>query len=272
MRKSFRREKKQHQSGNTDIHIPKETIHVEKNLIIDWVLRLKSIINHNRKFLKNIFIVVIISGVISGIFIFLYTSLTKKHNYLFFTYLEEYEELKKDKPKKDEKTQEAQKSQKERKNKLTLLAENSHKLCHTFLKTPNSYNACLIEAVSYIELEQPEKASESLNLFGEYNSHKGAGAYILFFAAQAYESLLNYKKAYNIYHKLEEILKPIKKDDIAIFHKGKILLLQNKLDLAEDMFYRIINDFPTSQFLQDAKSFLKLVALRKHDILNATSD
>ena len=218
MKKSSIKKTKQSESG---IRLPSETIHVENNLIIDWLLKIKAIIRENQKFFKNIMISTIVALVVSGIIIFIYTSLAKKHNYLFFTYLNQYQEFKDIKP-------EAQK-----KEKLEKLIEDTHKLCHVFLKTPHSYNACLIEAVSYIELDQSEKASTPLDLFSKYNANNGAGAYALFFAAQAYESLFNYERAYDLYNELEELLKPIKQDDIAVFHKGKVLLLQNQLDLAE---------------------------------------
>lgn len=252
MRKTSRRSEKQAESA---FILPSEAVHVEHNLIVEWLLKLRAIARRNQKFLRNMFISMLTALVISGMIIFIYTSLSKKHNYLFFTYLDQYQELKK---------VETEDSKKE---KFTKLAQDTHKLCHVFWKTSHSYNACLLEAASYIELGEPEKTSTALDLFSNYNSKNGAGVYVLFFAAQAYENLLDYQRAYEIYNQLEQLLKPLKQDDIAVFHKAKILFLQNKLDLAEQIFHRIAKDFSTSKFLSDSRNFLKLIALQKSNVL-----
>ena len=234
-----------------------EVVHIEHNFIVHWLLQLKHWFRKNKSFLQNLLLISFIALAIGGVIIFLYSSLAKKQNYLFFKYMNEFNEFKELKP------------EEEKKQKLTRLLDDVHKLCYTSWKTSHSYNACLIEAAVLIQLDQPEKASKPLELFGQENGDNGAGAYALFFAAQMYENLLDFDQAYQIYHQLEEILKPIKKDDIALFNRGKVLYLQDKLKLSEQVFEEILDRFPNSKLSKDVYSFLNLIAFKRSEELFA---
>ena len=234
---------------------PPEVVHIENNFIVQWLLQLKHWLRKNKLFLQNLFLISFIALAVGGVIIFLYSSLVKKQNYLFFKYVKEFNEFKELKP------------EEEKKEQMTRLLGDVHKLCHTTWKTSHSYNACLIEAAVLIQLDQPEKASEPLELFGQKNSHNGAGAYALFFAAQMYENLLDFDQAYQIYNQLEEVLKPIKKEDIALFNKGKVLYLQGKLKLSEQVFEEVLDRFPNSKLSKDVYSFLNLIAFKRSEEL-----
>ena len=251
--------RKKRESQRERTFTPTETIHVEKNLIIAWLLQLKHWISRNQSYLKNVLWVIILALLPTVICIFLYSALIKKQNYLFFVYIQEFNEVKK-LTSKDEKIK-----------KMTRLNKKAHKLCHTFFKTSHSYNGCLVEAATFVELDKASETSYPLDLFGQKNAENGAGMYALFFAAQTYENLLEFDKAYRIYHQLEESLKEIKKDDIPLFNKGKILFLQGKTKLAEDVFLDLLSRFPESKLLEGTRSFLNLIAFKKgEELLNQT--
>ena len=244
-------------------HVPAESsfevIEVERNLIQNWLLSLQVWARENIKFLRGLLLASVFALLISLIFIGFYTALVRKQNYQFFSYLNRYNEYKE------------LKSTEEKNKKLRALIKDCRELCYTFLKTSHSYNACLLEAASYIELKEYKKVSKPLDMFGQYNSKNGAGVFALFFAAQAYENLLDFEKAYQLYNQLEDTLKLIGKDDIIIYNKAKILYLQGKLDLAETMFQKIAYEQSSSDLHGAALDFLRLIAFKKHEKLNQKS-
>ncbi len=235
--------------------VPTEAIHVESNLIVAWLLRLKHSTKKNQSYLKSVLGVIILALLPTIICIFLYSALVKKQNYLFFKYVQAFNKFK-------ELTSEGEKIK-----KMEALNKKANKLCYTFFKTSHSYNGCLVEAATLIELDKPTEASRPLDLFGQKNSNNGAGVYALFFAAQTYENLLEFDKAYQIYHQLEGSLKEIKKDDLPLFNKGKVLFLQGKTKLAEEVFFDLLARFPESKLKEGTRSLLNLIAFKKGEEL-----
>ena len=229
-----------------------ETIEIERNLIQNWLLDLRSWAKRNTRLLKILSLISVLALIISLILIGLYTALIEKHNYQFFSYLTRYNGYK------------ILEDSQERNDKFRRLIQDSRKLCDTFFKTSHSYNGCLLEAVSYIELKEYEKVSKPLNMFGQHNADNGAGIFALFFAAQAYENLLNFEEAYSIYNQIEVPLKLIGKEDIAIYNKAKILYIQGKLDLAEKMFQEIVDEKKASKLEEASRNFLRLIAFKKN--------
>ncbi len=251
----MKRKKNKDEDQTKQVFATKELVQVESNLIVAWLLSLKAWLQKNWSYLKNIFIIALFSICIAGIFIFLYSSLIEQQNYIFFKYMGEFKEAK-------------ELTSKNNKNKrMSELNKKAHKACHVFFKTSHSYNTCLIEAATFIQMNEPQKASFPLDLFGQKNSDNGAGIYALFFAAQIYENLLQFKKAYEIYHQIDEPLKAIKKNEISLFSRGKILLIEGKLELAEKVFYELLDEFPNSKLVHDVHPFLNLLAFRKREKL-----
>ena len=250
------RKQKPHDSPS---EVSYETIKIERNLIQKWLLDLRSWARQNIKALKVSFLIFILALIISLILVGLYTALTEKQNYQFFSYLTRYNKYK------------LLEDFQEKNDKFRSLIQDSRKLCDTSFKTSHSYNACLLEAASYIELKEYKKASKPLNMFGQHNADNGAGLFALFFAAQAYENLLNFEEAYNIYNQIESPLRLIGKEDIAIYNKGKILYIQGKLDLAEKMFQEVANDKKASKLEEASRRFLRLIAFKKNKQLDQRS-
>ena len=236
-----------------------ETIKVERNLIQNWLLDLRSWGRENIQFLRMLFLVSVFTAIISLIFIGIYTALIEKQNYQFFTYLNQYKAYKKPG------------TAQEKDKNLRELIRNCHNLCHTFFKTSHSYNGCLLEAASYIELKEYKKASKPLDMFGQYNAGSGVGVFSLFFAAQAYENLLEFQKAYELYSQIESPLKEVGKDDIAIYNKARILYLQGKLNLAETLFQKIVYEKPDSEPYEASLNFLRLIAFEKNEKISKKS-
>ena len=253
MKKSSKKQKNHRR--NVQVESSFEVIEVERNLIQKWLLDLRVWARENIKFFRTILLISVFAVLISLIFIGFYTALIKKQNYQFFSYLSQYNEYK------------ALKATGEKNKQLRTLIKDCQKLCHTYFKTSHSYNGCLLEAAAYIELKEYKNASKPLEMFGQYNSNNGAGVFALFFAAQAYENLLDLEKAYQIYNQIEDTLKPTSKDDIAVYNKAKILYLQGKLDLAEMMFQKIVYEQPTSDFYEVSLNFLRLIAFKKNEKL-----
>ncbi len=247
---AFRKKTKRKQQEHEEISkLEKPTIGIQQNLIEEWLFRCKNWIIENTKIIRKVSLFVFGSACIGITFIFIYTGLVQKHNFLFFQYLADYEDYRKleDGP--------------QRKQKFEKLIQKTNEVCNTTLKTSHSYNTCLIEAVSYIELNEKSKAVKPLETYGEHHRNNSVGPLILFYAAQAYENILDLERAYEIYDKIGEKFQSIKKEDIALYHKARILYMQGKIDLAKENFERILKNYPGSIYLRNSESYLMLIGL-----------
>ena len=186
------------------------------------------------------------------------------HNETFYSLVERYDALKTPAPLNEKAEEDTAKRQTEAKQ----LVADAHDLCGSFFSSKYSYNGCLIEALTYLEQKDFSNFALALDRYAAYHGSSPFGAYFLFFAAYGYENTLQLDKAYALYDKLQNILKTIKKEDLALYHKARILYLQKKYSLAEEFFNKIVKDFPASQYRNDAARYLLLSGQTPAPVIN----
>ncbi len=179
--------------------------------------------------------------------IFIYNSLGDEHSRQFFTYFEEYK-LTLDLQDPEQKKQSLQK-----------IASQSHKVCHTLIPTKYSYHSCLIEAIVYIQLEQADKSSVPLSKHADHYAGQAFGIPFMFYAGISAENNLNFEKAYEHYQQLTENLGEIGKEDISLFHKARVLYLQNKYDLSVQSFEDLLRKYPSSEYKEQTQSYIMMI-------------
>lgn len=186
------------------------------------------------------------------VWLLLHTASAESHNKKFYTLLEQFDDVKKF-PKGEA-----------RSAKMKEFAQSADSLCNVVYRTADSYAGCVIMASALIEAKDYAKAAEILDKTASYYEKGGLGAFTLFYAGYAWESTGELDKALGIYTKLEKILKPSEKEDVAIYHQGRIQYYMGKYDEAEALFTKVVKEKAKSEYAEDSKQYLLLVAAARH--------
>lgn len=182
------------------------------------------------------------------IWLLLHTASSESHNKKFYTLVEKFDDVKKF-PKGEA-----------RSLKMKEFAQSAESLCHVVYTTADSYAGCVLLASALIEAKEYEKAANVLKKTADYYEKGGLGAFTLFYAGYAWENAGELDKAMEIYVKLEKILKNSEKDDVALYHQGRIHYYNGKYDEADALFTKIVNEKSKSVYKESAKKYLLLVA------------
>ena len=228
-----------------------EVVHIERNILEDFIISLKKWVHHNKTIVKILISVVIISIIITIIVAIIHNSLSKKHNALFFKSFDSYTEYKKI----TDTT-----SQKE---KLLSISKELGKLCDSLIKTKYSENGCLLQAIIHIHLNQNDMILKPLAHYTKYHNNESISALLLFDLARVYENLGQLDKAYETYNEMNEILLPIKKNELALYGRARVLYAQGKFDLALTQFKKLLVEFPLTSNKEKVDRFIRLIYIVK---------
>ncbi|MCS6985363.1 MAG: tetratricopeptide repeat protein [Leptospiraceae bacterium] len=173
---------------------------------------------------------------------------SQRHNEQFFSLFEEYKKIS-SLPEGETKKEEHRK-----------LAQRAFELCDVIFPTKESRGSCLLAAAASIQAKSPQKAAFYLEKVYDNYHGRYIGPFTLFYAAYAYEEAGDFQKALELYRESEAIFKKIEKEDIALYHQGRILYYLGSLDEAEKIFQKIEESFPASPYLEDAQKYRILIA------------
>ena len=247
-----------------------EVAHINRNFIEASLYRLKFFLKENKKIIKKIFLIIFLFAILLSAWFTIYFSASKKHNKDFFQVFVKYEKVRKEIDKKLNKSTSTplvgnqsakilddKKLEESDKKELSQIIQELKPICEQILATKYSNHACLLMGEVYLELGEFKQTADFLSKYGYSFKNKMAGPYVLFFAAQAYENVYDFNKAYEIYSLLENILRG--KKDLALFHKAKILYYQKKLTQAKSEFESILKNYANTKYKKEVKEYLLLV-------------
>ena len=147
-----------------------------------------------------------------------------------------------------------------RKNQMLEIAKEADSVCNVFLPGKPAASGCLLAASIYSQYEMPQEAAKSLAEFARQTGTEKAGILGHFLAGYAAENTASFDQALEFYNTISVDMKKINREDFTLFHTSRVLYLQNKFEKAEEGFARILKDFPQSVFLDEARTYLRLIA------------
>ena len=225
----------------------KEIITVERNVLENFLLNVKHWLQHNKELVRKAVFIFAGSLVVFLVLLIIH-ALAKDAQGLQLINLKNDLEKTLILPEGDEKQSE-----------LKLRLKEAEGLCGKIWSTPASYIGCLLEAKIHAEQKEFLSSGKAYEKVAHHFGSESLGAYALFEAAYAYEQGGDFDKAYELYNDLEEKYIPIKKEDIAIFHKGRISYIQKKYEIASDLFKKIMSNHKDSIYLKKAKYYLIMI-------------
>jgi len=251
-RKISRGRKKQDQDSKYGIHnVPTDVVEIERNIVENWMIFLKHWFQSNQNIGRYIIIGASSLFVLMIFSIFVFSLARDNHNKKFYELLDEYEKT--------------AKNTTDSKNEILVgIAEKSDALCDKTFKTKYANAGCFLSALIYIELEEDEKSSKALESYSGSVGNDGLAAFTLFFSAYYNEAADDLEKSKKQYERVKRYLKPVDKEDIAIFHLARIHYYQKDYAKAESLFLIIIDNYKSSVYLDAAKKYLLLVSLKQN--------
>ncbi len=233
-----------------------EVVDIERNAVEAWLIDLKHWSAENKPKVKLIGLVVALLVLAFSIFVFVRALTADAHNLKFYRFLETYES--------------AKQLDADAQNKaLKDLVKNTNDMCETFFSTDSSYNACLVSALAYQQLGDEKAFARYLKQYGDHHAGSGLGAYTLFYAAYALEQSNDFEAAIKVYDQIYDTYAEVKKEDIVIYHKGRMNYLLDRREAAATLFKQLVKDYPTSQYKQDAQKYLLLIEALKAQQLSS---
>ncbi|MES0491352.1 MAG: hypothetical protein ABUK01_15265 [Leptospirales bacterium] len=250
-RKGTRSRKKKDQDSKYGIHtVSKDIVEIERNIIENWLISLKHWFQSNANIGKQIIIGVSSAFVLLILSIFVISMARDSHNKKFYELLDEFDKI--SKVTADTKNESLQK-----------LAEKSDALCNKTFKTKFANGGCFLSALIYIELGDDEHTANSLESYSGSVSNDGLAAFTLFFSAYYNESGSDLDKSIQQYERVKRYLKPVEKEDIAMFHLARIYYYKKDYEKSKNLLVNIIDNFKSSVYLEAAKKYLLLVSMKQ---------
>lgn len=239
------RSKQKTEESDLGIHkIPVDIVEIERNIIENWLLHSKHWIQKNRDLARKISLSVLGSFILVLLLILAHNAIAEQHNRQFYDLLANYEKS-------------AQSPE-----TLASLREESEKLCGNLWSTSGSQSACLLHSLLSAKNSETAKAAESLEKYTGKLGGNGLSLFFRFYTGYFYESAGNFDEALEQYKMLRKVLATIEKEDLALFHIGRIHYYQNNHEEAKKVFVSLIKDYPAGSFTAEAKKYISLLALK----------
>lgn len=251
-RKSHRRSNRNDEETQGIHPVSSDVVEIERNLIEKWLLSLKHTARMNPKTTRYLVLSIISAAVLLLVLIFTHTYIKRSHNENFYYLMSQINEVQK-LPDGEIKN-----------SQLVKKGDEAAELCNSFWMTESSYNGCLAAASAYIKAGRPAKAASVLENYTDEYTDEGYGPVVLFQQAHAYEAAGELEKAEKVYSELGPVLKKIKKEDLSIFHRGRVLYYLGRYDEAAALLEKVINDFENSAYSDRAAQYLTLTELKQN--------
>lgn len=230
---------------------PHEIVEIERNFVEQTLLDLKHWAQRNQALFRKIIYGVVGVAVLVFLFVFLDSQAQEQASVEYYKILDKYEKAR-ILPLGDNRNKE-----------LRKVAGEAHKLCSKFWSTNASMQGCLLEGLAFLAAKENALAAKAFEKYADYFSGEPPASYALYYAGIAREATGEFTKAYSHFDKLAEAYKSIKKEDVALFHKGRILYNKQEYKLAEKMFREILDKHKASPYLKEARQYLALIRLQK---------
>lgn len=242
-------------NANYGIHsVPGEIVEIERNIIENWLISIKQWFKVNPSTARKIVFGVFLLFILIFFLVFLHGEVVEKQNSQYYSSLFKYEKLKKESAGKpvDE-------------DKMKDLLKDSTKLCRALWATQYSNAGCLLSAVYANELKDSKQTAEFLEKFAKKASSNAISAFATFYAGYYSETNQDLAEAEKLYDKLESMLPKKADKDFVLYHKGRILYYESKLDKAERIFKDIMENYKSSPYRDNARKYLLLVEMKKSE-------
>jgi len=238
-------------AGKFGVHkVPEDVVEIERNILENWLIALKHWFKINIKTTRYIIFSTLFIVVMGFTLIFVHSAVSEKHNETFYSLMDKFDEIT------DNSTV-----------KLNALAKDTDKLCNTVWQTKHSPNGCLLSALTYKKLAQHDKVSKSLQLYSENVDNSGISAFSLFYAAYHSEVAKDFDNSEVLYKELQNKLKIVEKEDIAIYQLAKIKYYKKDYNGARNLMNELLEKHSKSAYIEKAKKYLLLISIKENAVV-----